>query len=128
MKSFVYLVSFFVLLTINACAQEEKKAENFNISSIEFSQIVKTDSNIVILDVRTPQELTGEHGQIPGIINIPVQEISQRYTELEKYKDQKIYVICRSGNRSQYGTKFLKEKGFDAVNVVGGMKAYNKLK
>jgi len=128
MKNIVYLISFFVFLSTTACAQEDKKTDNFNVSSIEFSQVVKTDSNIVILDVRTPQELTGEHGQIPGVINIPVQELSQRYAELEKYKDRKIYVICRSGNRSQYGAKFLLEKGFDAVNVIGGMKAYNKLK
>ena len=37
------------------------------------------------------------------------------------YKDKKIIVYCRSGNRSGKATKILKENGFDAVNLIGGM-------
>jgi rhodanese-related sulfurtransferase len=70
----------------------------------------------------------GEHGKIEGVINIPVQVLSKRLNELEQYKDKNIAVICRSGNRSVMATKILKANGFKATNVLGGMKAYNKLK
>ncbi|MCB0749784.1 MAG: rhodanese-like domain-containing protein, partial [Ignavibacteriae bacterium] len=65
-------------------------------------------------------------GQIKGVINIPVQVLSQRINELDKYKDKNIAVICRSGNRSVMATKIMQAKGFKAKNVLGGMQAYNK--
>lgn len=116
---------FFVILLIvgTACAQ------NPNVPTISVDQLIqkmKTDSSLVILDVRTPQELVGPLGKIKGVINIPVQELSKRVHELDKYKDNNIAVICRSGNRSTFGTKILIENGFEAVNIAGGMKAYRK--
>ena len=61
------------------------------------------------------------------MINIPVQVLNQRINELDKYKDKNIAVICRSGNRSVMATKIIQAKGFNAKNVLGGMKSYNKL-
>jgi rhodanese-related sulfurtransferase len=121
----VFLVTAFslLLLNINACAQQ---ADETNITVQQLKEKMKTDSSLVILDVRTPQELTGNLGQIDGVINIPVQELVQRVGELEKYKNKDLMVICRSGNRSATATKFLNEKGFKAKNILGGMKAYRQ--
>jgi len=122
MKNRLWL--FLVLLIIGtACAQKQ------NIPSMSVDDLVKkmeTDSSLVILDVRTPQELVGPLGQIDGVVNIPVQVLSNRIDELNKYKGNDIAVICRSGNRSTLGTKILLENGFKATNVLGGMKAYRK--
>jgi rhodanese-related sulfurtransferase len=41
------------------------------------------DSSFVILDVRTPEELTGSLGQIKDVINIPLQQLNQRMDELK---------------------------------------------
>ena len=41
--------------------------------------------------------------------------------EIEKFKEKKIVVYCRSGNRSSKGTKILNKYGFEAVNLAGGM-------
>jgi rhodanese-related sulfurtransferase len=87
---------------------------------------MEKDSNLVILDVRTPSELTGPLGKIDNVINIPVQVLSNRISELENYKNNNIAVICRSGNRSVFATKLLIENGFKAKNVIGGMISYNK--
>lgn len=94
------------------------------ISMGDFKELMQQDSSITILDVRTPGELSGPLGHIDGVINIPVQELNSRLSELDSYKDKKLYVICRTGNRSGAATKILNSKGFNAVNVLGGMTAY----
>tara|TARA_B100000575_G_C22744263_1_gene444749 strand:+ start:261 stop:491 length:231 start_codon:yes stop_codon:yes gene_type:complete len=63
-------------------------------------------------------------GAIPNTDCIPLQEIGQRLSELNDYKDKKIIVYCRSGNRSEKATKILKENGFDAFNLIGGMNSW----
>lgn len=120
---------FFLLLFIVSSAvscQSNEATDDFNMTVSALKEEMKTDTNLVILDVRTPQELVGEHGKIEGVINIPVQVLSQRLDEMEKYKDKNIAVICRSGNRSVIATKMMQAKGYKAKNVLGGMKAYNK--
>jgi len=120
-------VLFLVLITFFTCNKAQAK-DNFNLTAEEFITAMKSDPNLIVLDVRTPPELVGQHGQIKGVINIPVQVLETRINELYEYKNKNIAVICRSGNRSVNGTKILLQNGFKAKNVVGGMKAYNKLK
>ena len=77
------------------------------------------NKNYYFLDVRTESE--HNNLAIPNTPCIPVQELNNRFIELEDYKDKKIIVYCRSGNRSGTATKILNENGFDAVNLIGGM-------
>lgn len=130
----MYKLKFLLLLvfitsaaTVSCQNNNQSEQDGVNMSAAALKEAMKSDSNLVILDVRTPQELVGEHGQIEGVINIPVQVLSQRINEMEEYKDKNIAVICRSGNRSVFATKILKAKGYQVKNVLGGMKAYNKL-
>lgn len=115
----------FISNSIVSC-QSNNSNQDFSITTNELKTQMESDTNLVILDVRTPQELIGELGQIEGVINIPVQILADNLGELEKYKDKNIAVICRSGNRSVYATKILLENGFKAKNVLGGMIAYNR--
>jgi len=106
--------------------QSNNSNQDFSITTNELKSLMESDTNLVILDVRTPQELLSELGQIEGVINIPVQILADHLSELEKYKNKNIAVICRSGNRSVYATQILLENGFKAKNVLGGMIEYNK--
>ncbi|RJP60715.1 MAG: rhodanese-like domain-containing protein [Ignavibacteriales bacterium] len=118
------IIALLVLIT-TSCAQRP------NVPSItieEFIEKIETDTSLVILDVRTPQELVGPLGKIESVINIPVQELSDRVSELEKYKGKNIAVICRTGNRSTFATKILIENGHEAENVLDGMVKYRKIK
>ena len=121
--------SFIILLiaTTSVSCQQNSLPEELNITASELKQEMVSDTNLIILDVRTPQELTGQLGKIEGVINIPVQVLEERIEELAEYKSNNIAVICRSGNRSVTATKILKSKGFSAKNVLGGMIAYNRL-
>lgn len=93
----------------------------------EFIEKYKSDSALVVLDVRTERELLGSLGKLDRVINIPVQVLESRIGELSKYKGNEIAVICRTGNRSDLATDILRAKGFNAKNVLGGMAEYRKL-
>ena len=80
------------------------------------------NSEYYFLDVRTMSEHAD--GAIPKTDCIPLQEIGQRLNELNDYKNKKIIVYCRSGNRSGKATKILRENGFDAINLIGGMNSW----
>ena len=80
------------------------------------------NSEYYFLDVRTMSEHAD--GAIQNTDCIPLQEIGQRLSELNDYKNKKIIVYCRSGNRSGKATKILIENGFDAVNLIGGMNSW----
>ena len=127
MQKIKYLFLLLFIVSSAVSCQSNEANDDFNMTVSDLKEVMKTDTNLVILDVRTPQELVGEHGQIEGVINIPVQVLSQRVNEMEKYKDKNIAVICRSGNRSVMATKIMQAKGYKAKNVLGGMKEYNKL-
>lgn len=117
------ILSIFSLMNFLGCAQQDKDS---TMTVQDLKKLMKNDSTLVILDVRTPAELVGPLGKIEKVINIPIQELESRIGELNKYKDKQIAVICRSGNRSNTGTKLLREKGFKAKNVLGGMIEYKK--
>ena len=73
--------------------------------------------NEFVLDVREPFELAVEN--VPDAVNIPLGELRSRLDELPRDRD--IHVICRSGQRAYYATRLLKQNGFTARNVSGGM-------
>jgi len=117
------LLSIFSLMNFLGCAQQDKDS---TMMVQDLKKLMKEDSTLVILDVRTPAELVGPLGKIDNVINIPIQELESRIGELSKYKDKEIAVICRSGNRSNTGMKILRAKGFNAKNVLGGMIEYKR--
>ena len=122
---FIFISIFFS--GVVACQGELKDDEN-NMTVTTLIDSMAVDSTLVILDVRTAKELVGPLGKIEGVVHSPVQELSERIDELQQFKDRNIAVSCRSGNRSVTATNILQENGFKAKNVIGGMKAFNKIK
>ncbi|GGJ10521.1 hypothetical protein GCM10010885_19640 [Alicyclobacillus cellulosilyticus] len=77
----------------------------------------------VILDVREPAEYA--FGHIPGAKSVPLGELERRLEELRPYAEQVVYVVCRTGHRSDMACQWLSEHGFRHVkNVVPGMSAW----
>jgi rhodanese-related sulfurtransferase len=75
----------------------------------------------VYLDVRTEAEY--QAGHVPGAILLPVEQLEQRWQELERYRDQPLVVYCRSGRRSAIAVRLLADKGFTGLEDGGGMTA-----
>ena len=119
----IMFLSIFSFINFLGCAQQDKDS---TITVQDLKKLMNDDSTLVILDVRTPAELVGSLGKIDNVINIPIQELEDRIGELRKYKEKQIAVICRSGNRSNTGTRILRENGYKAKNVLGGMIEYRK--
>lgn len=73
------------------------------------------DNGYRLLDVRTPGECA--RGMIPGFINIPVDELRDRHSEIGK---KKVLVTCQVGQRAHTATMLLKNLGYEPVNLDGG--------
>ena len=114
-KSKFILLFFVVTFSMNFCS---KKVDV--VSMNEFQDKI-LDQKTIVLDVRTEEEFYGPLGHIEGAILIPINELENRLLELDEYRDNTIYVVCRSGNRSGFGKDILKNNNFDAINVDGGM-------
>lgn len=89
------------------------------VPSVPAKELKDTEAKF-ILDMREPDEVAA--GKIPGARTIPLGELSVREGELPK--DETIYVVCRSGNRSKKACNYLSGRGFQCVNVASGMLAY----
>lgn len=74
----------------------------------------------IIIDVRTKSEFASGH--IKGSLNIPLDELPKKVSELQQ-KQQSIITVCRSGNRSGIAKSILKSAGIEVYN--GG--AWNSL-
>lgn len=87
-------------------------------SNEDLEQKLEARDNIVVLDVRESAEYAFNH--IPNAISIPLGELDERVSELNQHDE--IYVVCRTGSRSDLASQKLAEKGFTKVyNVVPGM-------
>src|SRR6476661_864435 len=73
-----------------------------------------------LIDVREPSEYLAGH--VPGARLVPMGQLPARVGELDR--DEPVYVICASGNRSAAMVDFLTNAGLDAHNVAGGTKAW----
>ncbi|WP_063832464.1 MULTISPECIES: rhodanese-like domain-containing protein [Streptomyces] len=89
-----------------------------------FAQIPTADAAAVpadaaLLDVREQDEW--DAGHVDGALHIPLGQVIARLGELP---DEKLYVLCRVGGRSAQVVQYLVQQGRDAVNVDGGMYAW----
>ncbi|MBE6966709.1 MAG: CoA-disulfide reductase [Ruminococcaceae bacterium] len=80
-------------------------------------------SDITLLDTRTVYEYMRGHAE--GFINIPLDDLRERISELNPEKP--VYVMCQSGLRSYLATRILMQNGFDAYNFAGGYRLYGTM-
>ena len=76
----------------------------------------------LLVDVREKEEVAVLAYDVPNIINIPLSEFEERYTEIPK--DQPVIMVCRAGIRSLRAAGFLVNHGYE--NVVNMKKGLNK--
>lgn len=111
------------ILSILLCActdtKENKEAVYMNITAEEAKKIMDTESEYVILDVRTEEEFA--QGHIPGAILIPDYEIREEAESSLPDKDALILVYCRSGRRSKNAAQILLELGYTNIREFGGI-------
>ena len=79
---------------------------------MQLEQIIKEKSGTIV-DVRTPAEFMG--GNVKTSINVPLQELQQRLSEVKDLKTPLI-LCCASGGRSAIATQFLSSMGIDCLD------------
>jgi len=94
------------------------------VNCVEALQLIN-HKNALILDVREDSEYKSGH-----LLNakwIPLGRLAERLGELERYREQPVVVVCRSGQRSASACATLGKKGFaQAYNLSGGVMAWQK--
>jgi rhodanese-related sulfurtransferase len=95
---------------------------NFEQLSVSeaYAQLHDGIDDEILLDVRTQEEYVSD-GRIEGSVLIPLAQLQKNLIRLEAYKEKKIFVYCRSGNRSVNASRILGDNGFKAYNVSGGI-------
>ena len=102
---------------------EEKPEKKYPVtaSNEELEQKLDSQENIVVLDVRESAEYAFSH--IPGATSLPLGELEERCNEI--HQESTVYVICRTGSRSDLAAQKLVEKGYQhVVNVLPGMSGW----
>ena len=115
MKSFISLV--FLLLLNFSCAQISSKP----ITEVSQSEL----NNVILIDVRTPEEFEAGHLENAKNINWYDTDFSTQFDEISK--EETVYVYCKMGGRSAKAQHVLDSLGYkNVVNLEGGYDAYSK--
>ena len=122
MKKMIPLFLMTVLVLTGCAAPQASAAGYRQVSTQEAIEIMASENDYIILDVRTIAEY--ESGHIPGAICIPNETIG--ISELPELpdKDQLILVYCRSGNRSKQAVGKLVKLGYTNIVEFGGINSW----
>ncbi len=94
------------------------------LTAVEVGEISADRAGIRLIDVRTPAEFQQIHA--PEARNVPLDQLDPKRLAAEQGGDEPVFVICGSGNCSKVAAEKLVAAGIDAVNVEGGMRAWEQ--
>jgi rhodanese-related sulfurtransferase len=120
--------------TCSSCNMELVKSSSIVFKSLAPAAVcdhISSHPNTILLDVRTKEEFDGKadpnFGRLKNAINIPVNDLEKRISELDKYKGREILVYCSHSHRSPRASYLLTQHGFtNVVNMSGGMSVMPK--
>lgn len=123
MQTKIILLFTFLLIGSFSLAQTVEK-DSIKVISIEEFEKMTTKKKNMLIDVRTPEEVS--EGQLPGALNINFlgENFSQEIEALNKNKTYLLY--CRSGSRTRKAADQMQKAGFKKVYMLeGGITAWN---
>ena len=101
-------------------AVEMKQDRKFvQVSAAEAQKMLAEEEGYILLDVRTPKEYADGH--IPNAVNLPNETIGKEPPTILSDKEQRIFVYCRSGRRSQDAAAKLAAMGYTNIVDFGGI-------
>ncbi len=75
-----------------------------------------------LLDVRTAAEFAGGH--VRGALNVPVSQLRSRLESLRLDPGRPVVAVCLTAHRSVGAVRLLRQRGFEALQLAGGMRAW----
>jgi uncharacterized membrane protein YdjX (TVP38/TMEM64 family) len=98
------------------------------LSIDDLNKRLHRNDELLLLDVRSAADYQGELGHIAGSLNIPLEALESRLSELTLYQEKMVALICTTDRRSKKAALLLTRQGFADVHVVvGGMTLWNKM-
>ena len=124
-KMFLLLVLIAVALVMWAMNGRNVANDTFkSVDNDEFERLL-SDSNVVLLDVRTQSEF--DEGHLKGAILIDVKTDSFMMAARDRLPKEKIVAVyCRSGRRSVAAAERLAADGYQVVNLKGGILSWKQ--
>ncbi len=123
MKKLRFLAGIAALLLLTGCGGKKEPAGTYRqISTSEAVDMMETETDYLILDVRTEEEYV--QGHIPGAVCVPNETIGTEDIPALPRKDQLILVYCRSGNRSKQASEKLVKLGYTNIVEFGGINSW----
>jgi rhodanese-related sulfurtransferase len=116
-KWFIGLWILLMCLGGAAAGQAEKEAVVRWISVADLDTLLRQIRPVVV-DLRTPGEYAAGH--LAGAVNIPVGDLKDDPSLLDKYKDAPVLLYCRTVNRTGLAIRILKGRGFKALFALRG--------
>lgn len=110
------LVGAFAVLLIALLVTENKRGGQ-SVSSQIATQLINREQ-AVVLDLRAQSEFNAGH--IVDALNIPYTSLSSRLSDLEKYKEKPVILVCKMGQHSSAASKMLMKAGFTQVKRMSG--------
>ncbi|GAA0097053.1 rhodanese-like domain-containing protein [Clostridium perfringens] len=105
-------------------SETQSQAVSKDISIDESKKLINDGEVTLILDVRNEDEFA--EGHLKNAIQIPVKELKENLSDIEKFKDELVLVYCRSGKRSAEAVDILKENGFkNLVHMKDGISKWD---
>ncbi|HVS82838.1 MAG TPA: rhodanese-like domain-containing protein [Pyrinomonadaceae bacterium] len=93
------------------------------ISVAELKELIETQPNLQLIDVRRPAEY--ESGHAPHAVSAPLAKLRERLSQMNLQPTEPVAVICAGGFRSSAATSVMQQAGFTNLrNVTGGTKAW----
>ncbi len=117
MKTKVLITLIAVFSTITFAQGQQLK----QVTSKEAANMLKSDKNLVVLDVRTAEEF--KDGHIKGALNIDIRQ-PDAFVKIDKLNRNARYVVhCRTNHRSQVAVDHMMQSGFK--NIIQIMDGFN---
>ena len=117
---FALLFVIVLLLSMNPTAASGAK----KISPLQLPQL-QAREQAVVLDVGAADSFN--KGHIAQSINLPLEQIKDKITKLNKYKNKPIIIACENGARSAKAAGILRVNQFDKLYILeGGLTAWRK--
>ncbi len=117
-----FLIVVLFMLSATCVFAQQAEPQFTSLSVEEFSEYVKS-RKVIIVDVRTEKEYA--EGHLEKAVNVVWNEQFDNNVEQAKFKKRKtLAVYCRSGRRSKSAAKVLVTKGYNVVELNGGIIAW----
>lgn len=117
---YVLVSAFFVLWAVFFSMEARRGGQT--VSPQQATNMVNREDAKVV-DVRDADEF--RQGHIAGSINIPFSQLAERMTELDRFKDKPVVLICKIGHQASAAGRQLRGSGFEKIfRIQGGIQGW----